>query len=133
MKNRIIPILSAAMALTAVAWSAIAISTEEPSTAEKNETRDRVALMDRKQAEISKRVGMSSCLEISDAGGEDFVATALEKGLIVEATLEEVEAALKAAAATPQREDDLAAMNLAHWGSYRFFVDEKAGAPAPSQ
>ena len=89
---------------------------------------DRVELMDRKKLEIGKRVGMSSCLEISDAGEKGLVTMALEQGLILEVTLEEVEAALKAAAATPQREDDLAAMNLAHWGSYRFFLDEKPSA-----
>lgn len=101
------------------------------AAADQQQKIDRVAAMDRKQGEISRRVGMSSCLEISNAGGEDFVAMAQEKGLIVEVTLDEVEAALKAAAATPQREDDLAAMNLAHWGSYRFFLDDKPAEAAP--
>ena len=128
MKNRIIPILVAAMALTAVAWSAIAISTEEPSTAEKTKSHDRMVS---KQADIIKRLGMSAPMEIPAAGETDFVTTAVEEGWIIEATLEEAEAALKAAAATPSNEDDIAAMRLVHRGSYRYFLDAKISTETP--
>lgn len=123
MKIRIIPILSVAIALTAVAWSAIAISTEEPSTAEKTKSHDRMVI---KQAEIIKRLGMSAPMEAPEAGEGDYVAEAVAQGIIVEVTLEEVVAAMDAAAATPSNEDDLAAMKLAHFGSYRFFLDGKS-------
>ena len=120
MKIRIIPILSVAIALTAVAWSAIAISTEEPSTAERTKSHDRMVI---KQAEIIKRLGMSAPMEAPEAGEGDYVAEAVAQGIIVEATLEEVVVAMDAAAATPSNEDDLAAMKLAHFGSYRFFLE----------
>ena len=126
MKNRIIPILFAAMALTAVAWSAIAISPEEPTAAQKTKSHDRMVA---KQASIIQRVRMSAPLEFPVAGEEDFVKQAEADGWIIEATLLEVEAALKAAAATPGVEDDIAAKILAHRGSYRYYLDEKTVSP----
>ena len=129
MKFRIISILSVAIALTAVAWSAIEISTAEPSTAEKTKSHDRMVS---KQADIIKRLGMSAPMEAPEAGEEDFVVIAQKDGWIIEVTLEQVEAALKAAAATPSNEDDIAAMRLAHRGSYRFYLDDKAPAEKPA-
>lgn len=127
MKKHLIPILSAALALTAMAWSAVAFTAEELTTAEKTKSHD---LMVSKQTDIIKRLGMSAPMELPDDGVTDFVKTAMDEGWIIEATLEEVEAALKAAAATPSREDDIAAMRLAHRGSYRYFLEDKAPAEA---
>lgn len=124
MKSRTVALISLTVAVTTVTWSAIAFSAE-PSTVKKTDT---AALMDSKKAEILKRVGMSAPMEQPEAGEEDFVAEAQKNGLIIEVSLEEVEAALKAAAATPSHEDDIVAMRLMQWGSYRFYLDEKTSA-----
>jgi len=80
------------------------------------------------KAEVQDRVDMSAPMELPEEGEEDFVAIAEKEGWITDVTLEEVEAALNAAKATPSKDDDIAAMRLAHRGSYRFYVDEAAAA-----
>jgi hypothetical protein len=72
------------------------------------------------KAEILARAGTTSCLEVTEPG-DTGIDDAYNEGIIVDATLEEVEAALAAAAATPGFEDDIAAKRLAHRGSYRYF------------
>lgn len=119
-----LPII-ALTSLGAFCWTAMA---QQPDVKKQP---DRIAQMEKKQAEISERVGMTSCLEISDLANEEFVAKAVENGLIIETTLDEVEAALKSAAKTPDNQDDIAAMRLAHWGSYRFFIDEMPFVSVP--
>ena len=129
MKKYFIPIFAVVSALTFVAWSAIAASTTEATTLEKEKLHARMVS---KQAEIYKRVGMSAPMELPEVGESDFVTTAMEEGRIIEATLEEVEAALIAAGATPSRQDDIAAMRMAHRGSYRYFLDGIVTAKAPT-
>jgi hypothetical protein len=54
----------------------------------------------------------------------------LKEGWIVPATVDEVAAALARAAATPSLEDDAKAAELAHRGSYRYFLqDARQDAP----
>lgn len=80
--------------------------------------------MEREQKRIVARLQISAPMEIELENGIDPVAEAYRSGYIVDATLEEVEAALKAAAATPELEDDKAALRLRHRGSYRFFAPD---------
>jgi hypothetical protein len=77
--------------------------------------------LDLAASNIRSRVGMSSCLEVSDEG-DDSIEEAYRSGWMIEATLEEVEAALSAAAETPEVDDDIAAARLAHRGTYRYFL-----------
>ena len=72
--------------------------------------------MDAKKADIIKRTGMSAPLELPEAGEEDFVAQAQAEGRIIECTLEQAEAALKAALTTSSKKDDDAAMQMIHLG-----------------
>lgn len=88
-----------------------------------------IGRMEREQKRIAERLGMSAPMEVELINGVDPVMEALENGFIIEATLEEVEAALAKAAATPEIEDDIEALRLKHRGSYRYFVPD---APAPS-
>ncbi len=81
--------------------------------------------MDRAAANVRERLHMSAMLEVSDDSAEEAeIAELYRSGWIIEATVEEVEAALKAAAATPSLEDDIAAQILAHRASCRFFFKE---------
>lgn len=127
MKKRITLILSTALLLAAVAWSASVYSNEAVSNNISEPLMDsetsQVKKMERRQKEITSRVGMSAPMEAPEEGELDVVAMAYEQGWIIEATLEEVEGALKAAAATPSTEDDVEAMTLAHRGSYRYFLN----------
>lgn len=109
----------------ALAWTAVAHSNPEEDVPE---VADLGAVIDQRVQEIRARVGMSALLEQPGPGEHDVIQDLLDAGQIVEATLEEVEAALAAAKATPEREDDLKAMKLAHQGSYRFFLED--GLPA---
>ncbi len=87
-------------------------------------------VLDAAIAEVQDRVGMSAPMEIVIEAGTDPVIEAVNDGLIVDASLEQVEAALAAAAATPDPEDDLRALELKHRGSYRFFCDVAPSPPA---
>ena len=79
--------------------------------------------MEKEQKMIVDRLQISAPMELELENGIDPVAEAVENGFIVEATLEEVEAALAAAAATPELDDDQAALTLKHRGSYRYFFN----------
>ncbi|MFK7849666.1 MAG: hypothetical protein AB8D78_01710 [Akkermansiaceae bacterium] len=74
--------------------------------------------------EITRRIGVSTAFSSGENSDSSTDAASLreleESGFIIPATLEEVEAALKAAALTPETEDDKAALILKHRGSYRF-------------
>ncbi len=85
-----------------------------------------LARMESKKESIIQRLGMSAPMELPEAGEEDFITKAQEEGWMIEVTLEEVEAALKAAATTASIEDDIVAKRLAHRGSYRFYLDEQS-------
>jgi hypothetical protein len=63
--------------------------------------------------------------------GLDPVEEARENGFIIEATLEQVEAALAAAATTPDLEDDKRALDLKHRGSYRFYSPSAESVVTP--
>jgi hypothetical protein len=78
--------------------------------------------MEAAQARIGRRLGMSAPMEIEKFDGRDPVDDLVASGFIIEATLEEVESALAAAAATPDLEDDKRALDLKQRGSYRFYA-----------
>lgn len=142
MKNRtlaVVPIL-ALSASAIIGWSAITRASQADQTvpmdtesegasgkAEPSVDRARIDRMEAEQRRIAERLGMSAPMEIELVNGIDPVVEALENGFIIEATLEEVEAALAKAAATPQKEDDIEAYRLVHRGSYRFFEPESGG------
>ena len=78
------------------------------------------AQMDEAKIEVFERVGISAPMDLEMIHGVDSVEEARKLGLIVDVTLEEVEAALADAATTPEVEDDIEALRLKHFGSYPF-------------
>jgi hypothetical protein len=126
MKSRHLILSVTLPALFAICWTAHAEpqpatepkKIEEPSAAERAAS---VPRMEKEQVRIAQRLQMSAPMEIELVNGKDPILEAYEDGFIIEATLEQVEAALAAAATTPDPEDDLAAQELRHRGSYRFF------------
>lgn len=100
----------------------------QPDAENRNEDVNRAAMKEA-VAEVYERVQMSAPMAVEIEAGVDPVEEAVDLGLIVEVSLEEVEAALAAAAATPDPQDDLVAMDLRHRGSYRFYC-ELPSAPA---
>ena len=132
-----VPIL-ALSASAVIAWSAItrASQTEKPSEAvasdkdpseEKVESpaeQARIARMDREKKRISERLGVSSPMEREFVNGKDILADVIASGYLIETTLDEVEAALKQASQTADLEDDKAALELMHRGTFRFFAPE---------
>ncbi len=131
-----VPIL-ALSASAVIGWSAItrasqadqsaAGGTSPDATSSEAEAPVDQARIDRMEAErkrIAERVGMSAPMEVELVNGKDPIREAVENGFIVEATLEEVEAALAAALRTSDLEDDIAAQRLKHQGSYRYFEPE---------
>jgi len=84
--------------------------------------------MNRKAEKVRSRLGIPAPMDASETTdpitGYDPMLELHQSGLIVPATLEEVEAALEAAAATPDPEDDRAALRIKHRGSYRFFLND---------
>lgn len=127
LKHNIVAVAGLVACSLSLAVSAVEVAPQTKSSAKA--AADQQLEIDRmvsKRAEIIKRLGMSAPLEAPEAGEGDFVAEAVAQGIIVEVTLEEVVAAMDAAASTPSNEDDLAAMRLAHFGSYRFFLDGKS-------
>lgn len=95
---------------------------EAASAAEAAEMRTK---LDRAAKNVRDRLHMSAMIEVSDDPGEEAeIAELYRSGWIIEATVDEVEAALKAAAATPALEDDVAARCLAHRASCRYFFKE---------
>ncbi len=86
------------------------------------------AKLDHDQKQVRDRVGIAALMEVDPDAGPDLVAEGVRSGYIIEVTLEEVEAALASAAATPDPEDDKRALDLRHRGSYRFFSPSTASA-----
>ena len=84
----------------------------------------RVSRMEARINLIASRLGMAAPMEKGFPYEERMIARNLADGTIVEVTLEEVEAAVAAAATTPDTQDDIAAERLKHCGSYRFFAPE---------
>lgn len=71
--------------------------------------------------DVQERVHMAAPMEQQPENGVDPVEEARENGFIIEATLEQLEAAPAAAAAPSDPEDDKLALDLKHRGSYRFY------------
>jgi hypothetical protein len=93
-------------------------------TGEDSELQDKLDLA---AAEIRDRLGMPAMLEESgDPAQEAEIAELHSSGWIVEATVDEVAAALDAAKATPTPDDDVAARILAHRASCRYFFKEES-------
>ena len=136
MKKRILQIL-ALCSLVALVSSAAEFSNKSNDEAARLEKEDQRVMLDHQAAvgrmkdrkmEILNRVGMSAPLDATETTdpitGVDSIQELYDSGFIIPATLEEVEAALKAAAMTPETEDDIAALILRHRGSYRFFLNK---------
>lgn len=122
--------------LVALASSAAEFSNKSNEDAARLEKEDQRVLPDQQAAlgrmktrkmEILSRLGMSAPLDATETTdpitGVDSIQQLYDSGFIIPATLEEVEAALHAAAQTPEPEDDTAALILMHRGSYRFFLN----------
>lgn len=115
------------LALLATGWTAIAFSAEpEISRQSAAAAQNDAALkqMEKDQARVVARLGVSAPMELELENGIDPIQKAVENGFIIEVTLEEVESALAAAAATTDVEDDKYALMLLHRGSYRYFSQE---------
>jgi hypothetical protein len=142
MKHRSICIL-ATFASAVVAVSAYELTSSEPSNpspptkrdapqadaAREREMNERMNLRMKAQARlITGRLGISAPLDATEttdpATGIDVIEELHASGFIIPVTLEEVEAALQAAALTPETADDRAALILKHRGSYRFFLND---------
>ena len=136
MKKRILQIL-ALCSLVALVSSAAEFSNKSNDEAARLEKEDQRVMLDHQAAvgrmkdrkmKILSRVGMSAPLDATETTdpitGVDSIQELYDSGFIIPATLEEVEAALKAAAMTPETEDDTAALILRHRGSYRFFLNK---------
>ena len=110
---------------SAKAEIAACIASTDQRTTVTGESSDPQALrraLDRASSEMRRRLHMPVMLEVSDDPSEEAEIMELYRsGWIVEATVDEVEAAIDAAAATPEIEDDIAARILAHRASCRFF------------
>jgi hypothetical protein len=83
---------------------------------------------------IRDRINIAPMFVQQEGSETDQVVDLQAMGMIIEVTLEEVEAALAAAAATEEPEDDIEAARLQQWGSYRYYLDPIPSAEAdPSE
>lgn len=133
MKHRILPLFALCSLV------ALASSLEEQTTTTKEESsasaeriskttdQSRTQQMKQQEKRIIQRLGISAPLDADETTdpttGTDSIQELYDSGFIIPATLEQVEAALQAAAQTPDPEDDKAALVLKHRGSYRFFLN----------
>ena len=100
-------------------------STEKAGETSAEKTAEMRAKLDKAEKNVRDRLHMSAMLEVTDdAGVEQNMAYLHRSGWIINATVEDVEAARKAAAATPSLDDDKIAEELAHRASCRFFYSE---------
>ena len=81
--------------------------------------------------EVETRVGMSAPMEAEIINGVDPVAESADLGWLIDVTIDQVEAAVDSAAATPGNDDDIEAMRLKHQGSYRFYSGDAAPEEEP--
>jgi hypothetical protein len=121
--------LVAAPGLAADAGEAAVVATDgkadatRPPVSEESATLKALLI---KEQEVRTRLRMPAMLQVSeDPSEEEEIQELYRSGWIIEASLEEVEAAIKAAAATPSPDDDVAAKILAHRASCRFFMDNR--------
>lgn len=128
--------------LAAFCWNAAASPAEQDSATESKsppastagEKAEAIQRMEAEQKRVSECLHMTAPMEIELVNGVDPVIEAYENGFIIEATLEQVEAALAAAAKTSDPEDDLKALELKHRGYYRFFSpDSDRAIPETSE
>ncbi|GAA5121172.1 hypothetical protein JIN84_00345 [Luteolibacter yonseiensis] len=83
------------------------------------------ARLEQAASEIRTRLHRPAMLEVSDNPADEAeIAELYHSGWIIDATVDEVEAALQAAEATPEPEDNVAALILAHRASCRYFLEE---------
>ena len=99
-------------------FAAVPVQPPAPPT---NQADQAEVAMEEDIQDVQERVHMAAPMEQRLENGVDPVEEARANGFIIEATLEQVEAALAAAAATPDLEDDKRALDLKHRGSYRFY------------
>lgn len=87
------------------------------------DTEQTISLLELESAEqeVRSRLKISPSMDVQLENGVDPVEEARAMGLILEASIEEVEAALAAAQRTPDPADDIQALRLRHRGSYRFY------------
>lgn len=127
MNHRNLIVVIAISATSILGWSVRGAPASEPDGSTESVKKEETGAIQRMKAEqklISERLHITAPMEIEFVNGIDPVMEAYENGFIIEATLEQVEAALDAAANTPDEEDDLEALELKHRGSYRFFSSE---------
>lgn len=123
MNFRVLGILIPSVAFLS-GWATVPVSAQEDSSGSTDETAAILEKIDEQTEIVSSRVGMPVLMELSSALEDDFVEKGIASGRIIDVTLEEVEAALQAAAQTEGVEDDIAAQLLKHRGSYRFILPE---------
>lgn len=77
------------------------------------------------EGEVRDRLELPALIvDRGDRGEEAEILELYRSGWIINATVDEVDAALKAAEKTPELEDDVAARVLAHRASCRYFFSE---------
>lgn len=111
--------LSAVLIWTAAAQTDLGSDGGDASATETQEK------LEHASSEVRTRLHRPAMLEVSeDPGDEAEIMELYNSGWIIQATVDEVEAALQAAAATPDTEDDRAALVLAHRASCRYFLED---------
>ncbi len=78
---------------------------------------------------VESALTITASMAVDETADIDPVAEAESFGLIIRVTLDEVKAALAAAAATPGKDDDAAALRLLHFGSYRYYAEDSEPQP----
>jgi hypothetical protein len=127
MKNKTIAVALIASFLSLAVWR---IARSEDANSGFAMDRDHAAAemrikLDRAANNVRERLHMSVMIEASDDPVEEAeIAELYRSGWIIDATVDQVEAAIKAAVATPTLEDDIAARILAHRASCRYFFKE---------
>jgi hypothetical protein len=129
-----IPIL-ALSASAVIAWSAFSRASQADNASAKTNApgkpiseapadQARIARMEAEQKRLAERLRVSSPMEREIVNGKDLLADAVSSGYLIEVTAEQVEKALQDASLTATLEDDKAALDLLHRGTFRFFAPE---------
>ncbi len=127
MKPRILKFIAASAIVAASAWTAMSLSANPAEvTNTKVSQAEALAQMERDEAEIGSRLKMSAPMELYLVNGEDPIMEGVKNGMIIDVSLDKVEADLAAAAATSDRQDDMWASEQAHRAAFRFFPSTPA-------
>ena len=133
-----VPIL-ALSASAIIAWSAltraetpseiVAGTLSAPDSVESSLSLDpaedaRVSRMDARINLLASRLGMAAPMEENSLLDSEDLRRKYAEGMIVDATIEQVESAISAAAKTPGTGDDIDALILKHRGTYRYFAPD---------